>query len=132
MGMFFPGGKRIQRGRGIGGWLGIASKLFRPLGSLAVKAIKSPAGKKIVNAVKNQAIDSSINVANDLASGKGVKESLKDEFENVKESTKRKVLTIGSNYLKENNSSFPPKRGKKSSARSSRKQKLKRKRDIFD
>ena len=132
MGLFFPGGKRVQRGRGIGGWLGIASKLFRPLGSLAVKAIKSPAGKKIVNAVKNQAIDSSINVANDLASGKGVKESLKDEFENVKESTKRKVLTIGSNYLKENNSSFLPKRGKKPSARSSRKQKLKRKRDIFD
>ena len=113
MGMFFPGGKRIQRGRGIGGWLGIASKLFRPLGSLAVKAIKSPAGKKIVNAVKNQAIDSSLNVAKDLVSGKGVKESLQDEFENAKENTKRKILTIGSDYLKESDSSFSPKRKKK-------------------
>ena len=132
MGLFFPGGKRVQRGRGIGGWLGIASKLFRPLGSLAVKAIKSPAGKKIVNAVKNQAIDSSINVANDLASGKGVKESLKDEFENVKENTKRKVLTLGADYLKDNNSAAPPKRGKKHFSSSRKKLKLKRKRDIFD
>ena len=113
MGPFFPGGKRIQRGRGVGGWLGIVSKLFKPLGSLAVKAVKSPAGKKIVKAVKNQAIDSSINVATNLASGKGVKESLKDEFENVKENTKRKVLTIGTDYLKENNSSISPKKREK-------------------
>ena len=81
MGPFFHGGERIQRGRGIGGLLRIVSKLFKPLGSLAVKVVKSPAGKRIVNAVKNQAIDSSINVAKDLASGKGVKESLKDEFD---------------------------------------------------
>ena len=132
MGLFFPGGKRIQRGRGIGGWLGIASRLFKPLGSLAVKAVKSPAGKTIVNAVKNQAIDSSINLAKDLVSGKGIKESLKDEFENVKENTKRKVVTIGTNYLKENNYVPPPKRGKKTSTRSNKKPKLKRKRDIFD
>jgi hypothetical protein len=132
MGPFFHGGERIQRGRGIGGLLRIVSKLFKPLGSLAVKVVKSPAGKRIVNAVKNQAIDSSINVAKDLASGKGVKESLKDEFDNVKESTKRKVLTLGTDYLKENNSSFPSKRGKETSVRSRKKPKLKRRRDIFD
>ena len=130
MGPFFPGGKRIQRGRGIGGWL--VSKLFKPLGSLAVKAVKSSTGKKIVNAVKNQAIDSSLNVAKDLVSGKGVKESLKDEFENAKENTKRKILTIGSDYLKENNSSFSPKRKKKNSQGNKKGSKLKRKRDIFD
>ena len=113
MGPFFHGGERIQRGRGIGGLFRIASKLFKPLASLTVKAVKSPAGKQIVNAVKNQAIDSSINVAKDLASGKSVKESLKDEFENVKENTKRKVLTLGADYLKDNNSTVPSKRGKK-------------------
>ena len=86
MAPFFLGGERIQRGKGIGGILRIASKLFKPLGNLAVKAVKSPTGKKIVNAVKSQAIDSSINVAKDLASGQGIKESLKDEFKNSKES----------------------------------------------
>lgn len=132
MAPFFHGAERIQRGKGIGGLLRIASKLFKPLGNLAVKAVKSPTGKKIVNAVKNQAIDSSINVATDLASGKGVQESLKDEFRNVKENTKRKVLAIGSDLLKENNSSSPPKRRKKAASRSRGKLKLKRKRDIFD
>ena len=132
MGMFFHGGERIQRGRGIGGLFRIASKLFKPLAGLAVKAVKSPAGKKIVNAVKNQAIDSSINLAKDLAGGKSVRESLKDEFENVKENTKRKVLTLGADYLKDNNSTVPAKRGKKNSSGFRKKIKLKRKRDIFD
>ena len=132
MGPFFHGGQRIQRGRGIGGLFRIASKLFKPLASLTVKAVKSPAGKQIVNAVKNQAIGSSINVARDLASGKSVKESLKDEFEKVKENTKRKVLTLGADYLKDNNSAAPPKRGKKHFSSSRKKLKLKRKRDIFD
>ena len=66
------------------------------------------------------------------ATGKSVKESLKDEFKNVKENTKRKVLTLGVDYLKDNNSAVPPKRRKKNSSRSSKKIKLKRKRDIFD
>ena len=81
----------------------------------------------IVNAVKNQAIDSSINLAKDLVSGKGIKESLKDEFENVKENTKRKVVTIGSNYLKENNSVSPPKRGKKNLVKEQQKAQIKKK-----
>ena len=132
MGLFFHGGERIQRGRGIGGLFRFASKLFKPLGTLAVKAVKSPAGKKIVNAVKNQAIDSSIKVAQDLVSGKSVKESLKDEFENVKETAKRKVLNLGTDYLRENNSGFLPKKEKKDPSSSRKKPKLKRKRDIFD
>ena len=88
--------------------------------------------KKIVNAVKNQAIDSSIKVAQDLVSGKSVKESLKDEFENVKETAKRKVLNLGTDYLRENNSGFLPKKEKKNPSSSRKKPKLKRKRDIFD
>ena len=134
MGLFFPGGKRIQRGRGIGGWLGIASRLFKPLGSLAVKAVKSPAGKTIVNAVKNQAIDSSINVAKDLVEGKSFKESLTDEYENAKSNAKRKAIDIGSEYLKERNAGFSQKKRIRSNPKKRRKQKnkLRKNRDIFD
>ena len=98
MAPYFHGGERLQRGRGIGGLLRIASSLFRPLGSVTAKALKSATGKKIINAVKNQAIDSSINVARDLVEGKNIKESLKDEFENAKSNaescTKRIVNRI--------------------------------------
>ena len=52
MAPYFHGGERLQRGRGIGGLLRIASSLFRPLGSVTAKALKSAAGKKIINAVK--------------------------------------------------------------------------------
>lgn len=130
MGPFFLGGERIQRGRGVGGFLRSVAKLFKPLGSLAAKAAKSSTGKQIANAVKSQAIDSSLNVVKDLASGKGVKESLKDEFKNVKQNAKRKILAFGDDYLKEKKS----KRVKKipSSSKNQNRTKLKRKRDIFD
>ncbi len=85
MGMHFVGGERIQRGRGIGGLLRIASKLFSPVAKIAKQVLKSDTGKKIVGAVKNQAINSSINIANDIAEGKNMKESLSNEFENVKQ-----------------------------------------------
>ena len=97
----FIGGERIQRGRGIGGILKIASKLFSPLMNVTKKALQTRTGKKIVNAVKEQAIDSSINIAQEIASGKNVKESLKDEFQNVKKNAKRKAVEIGSDYLKD-------------------------------
>jgi LPS O-antigen subunit length determinant protein (WzzB/FepE family) len=99
MGLYFTGSERIQRGRGIGGILRIASKLFAPLASFTKKALSSKVGEKVVKAVKKQAIDSSINIAKDLAAGKNVKESLKGEFENVKQNSKRKALEMGSDYL---------------------------------
>ena len=75
MGTFFRGGERIQRGRGvgIGGVLRMASKLFTPLKNVVQKALSSKTGKKIISSVKEQAIDSSINLAKDLASGKDLK-----------------------------------------------------------
>ena len=68
MGIYFDGGERLQRGRGIGGLLKLASKLFSPLARVAKKALQSNTGKKLANAVKEQAIESSINVASDLES----------------------------------------------------------------
>merc|ERR1712055_85244 len=93
------GGERLQRGRGIGGILKLASKIFSPLKSLAQTAIKSDSGKQVVNALKKQAVASSINIANDIASGKNIKKSLKDELVEVKNKTKRKAFQLGSEYL---------------------------------
>ena len=131
MAPYFHGGERLQRGRGIGGLLRIASSLFRPLGSVTAKALKSAAGKKIINAVKNQAIDSSINVARDLVEGKNIKESLKDEFENAKSNAKRKAIEIGSDYLKKKNAEFSSAPKKRRISRK-RIRKTVKKRDIFD
>ena len=84
MGIYFDGGDRLQRGRGVGGLLKLASKLFSPLTRIAKKAIQSNTGKQITNAVKEQAIQSSINVASDIAKGRNIKDSIEDEFENAK------------------------------------------------
>ena len=132
MAPYFHGGERLQRGRGIGGLLRIASKLFRPMGTLTAKALKSQTGKKIINAVKNQAIDSSINVAKDLAEGKSFKESFKDEYENAKSNVKRKAVDIGSEYLKERQSGFPQKKRLRGGPKKKQKPRSKSKRDIFD
>lgn len=130
MGLYFAGGDRIQRGRGIGGLLRIASKLFSPIGSLAKKALESNNGKKIINAVKKQAIDSSINVVKDVTQGKQLGESLKDEFQNVKKNVKRKAIDIGIDVLKGERA----KKIKGSSGKSKRKgvRKQRKNRDIFD
>ena len=100
MGTFFRGGERIQRGKGIGGVLRIASKLFTPLKNIVQKALSSETGKKVISSVKEQAIDSSINLAKDLASGKDLKRSITDEMENVKANAKRKAIDIGIDLLK--------------------------------
>ena len=100
MGTFFRGGERIQRGKGIGGVLRIASKLFTPLKNIVQKALSSETGKKVISSVKEQAIDSSINLAKDLASGKDLKRSITDEIGNVKANAKRKAIDIGIDLLK--------------------------------
>ena len=94
MGAFFWGGERVQRGKGLGGFIRLASKLFTPLKKVAQKALTSNTGKKVVSAVKEQAIDSSINLAKDIASGKDLKTSLKDELSNIKGAAKRKAIDI--------------------------------------
>ena len=100
MGIYFDGGDRLQRGRGVGGLLKLASKLFSPLTRIAKKAIQSNTGKQITNAVKEQAIQSSINVASDIAKGRNIKDSIEDEFENAKTNSKKRAFEIGIDYLK--------------------------------
>jgi hypothetical protein len=100
MGLLFVGGDRVQRGRGIGGILKWATKLFSPLKNIAKKVLTSDTGKKVVNAVKEQAVDSSINIASDIASGKNFKESLTGELNNAGNNSKRKALELGLEYLK--------------------------------
>ena len=107
-----------------------ASKLFLPISRVAKKAIQSNTGKKIVDAVKEQAIDSSINIATDIAKGKDLKGSLSNELENVKDKTKRKAVEIGLDFLNEKSA----KNRKKQVQKSSKKTKVKRRgkvRDIF-
>ena len=102
MGVYFDGGGRLQRGSGVGGFLKLASRLFSPLARVAKKALESNTGRKLVKAVKEQAIDSSINIATDIAKGRNLKDSLEDEFENAKSNSKRKAIGIGLDYLKGN------------------------------
>ena len=133
MGPFFIGGKRVQRGKDIGGLLRLATKLLRPVGTLAAKALKSDTGKRIVDAVKNQAIDSSLNIAKDLAEGKNIKETFKNEFDNVKDNTKRKAIDIGVDLLRGNIEKPPQKKAKKIIRKATKKsKKSKRRGDIFD
>ena len=123
----------MQRGKGIGGLLRLATKLLRPVGTLAAKALKSDTGKRIVDAVKNQAIDSSLNIAKDLAEGKNIKETFKNEFDNVKDNTKRKAIDIGVDLLRGNIEKPPQKKAKKIIRKATKKSmKSKRRGDIFD
>ena len=62
MALRFIGGDRIQRGRGVGGLLRLASKLFSPVARVVKNVLRSNTGKLIGNAVKEQAVESSINV----------------------------------------------------------------------
>lgn len=126
----FIGGDRLQRGRGIGGILRIASRLLSPIAKVAKSALQSDTGRKIGNAVKQQAIESSINLASDIAKGKTVKESFKDELKNVKHNTKRKAVEIGLDHLK-NYSTKPLAIGEKKKAYPKKSKPKKKKRDIF-
>ena len=98
MSLRFAGGERLQRGRGIGGILRLAKSVFSPLlskmGTAAVSAVKSKTGQKAIKALKKQAIDSSLNLATDVLSGKNLKDSLDDEVLNVKEKSLQKLAGL--------------------------------------
>ena len=130
MGLYFLGGERIQRGRGIGGLLRIASKLFSPVGTLAKNVLKSDKGRKIINAVKEQAIDSSVNIVKDIAEGKNLNDSLKDEFQNVKKNAKRKAVNAGIEILKGEQAKKV--NGPRQKFNNNKTKRRRKKRDIFD
>ena len=102
-----------------------ATKLFTPLKNVTQKVLSSKTGRKVISSVKEQAIDSSINLAKDLASGKNLKQSITDEVENVKDNMKRKAVDIGIDFLKSKKKK--PQKTKKKVAQRRKKQK-----DIFD
>ena len=93
-------------------------------------ALQSDTGRKIGKAVKQQAIESSINLASDIANGKPIKDSLSDEFKNVKRNTKRKAVEIGLDHLK-NYSTKPTATGRKKKTEPKNTKLKKRKKDIF-
>ena len=82
----FSGGERYQRGRGIGGLLRLANGLFKPAIESIGRVVKSNTGKAIGNALKNQAIDTAKNLATDVLTGNNLKEGVKREVHNIKNS----------------------------------------------
>ena len=85
MSIWFSHGGRFQRGRGIGGLLRLAKGLFKPAIQTIGKAAKSNTGKAIGRALKNQAIESAINLATDVLSGNSLKEGVESEVNNIKD-----------------------------------------------
>ena len=65
----FTGGEYLQRGRGLGGLLRLAKSVFSPIVRTVAKAANSNTGKSILNALKQQAIDSTVNLATDALRG---------------------------------------------------------------
>jgi len=111
MSVRFVGSERLQRGRGIGGLLRLAGSVFKPLlskaGSVAAKAVKtaskiakSKAGQKALKALKEQAIDSSLNIATDVLGGQNIGDSLKNEAGNIKQQSLKKLETVRRSNLK--------------------------------
>ena len=104
----------MQKGRGIGGLLRVASALFKPLlksvGNTALKVAQSDAGKAIGKAVKEQAIKSAKNIALDTIRGENIKDSVKNEVSNVR---KRVADTIGSTIDKSKKRKLSSKRRQK-------------------
>ena len=81
----FTGGEYLQRGRGLGGLLRLAKSVFSPIVRTVTKAAKSNTGKAILNALKEQAIESTVNLATDALRGNDMSESFQGEFNSIRE-----------------------------------------------
>ena len=93
MSLRFSGGQVLQRGRGIGGLLRLMKSVFAPVVKSVsrgvVSAAKSEGGKKLLNVLKEQAVNSSMNIAADTLRGA----DLKDSFQKEAKILKRNVAT---------------------------------------
>ena len=102
----FDQNPRLQRGRGLGGIFKSLAKLASPLISNAAKtaktAIASPAAKRLVKSLKQQAVESGANILTDVIDGKNVGESLSSEFDNVKEKSRYAAKKALSNLASSN------------------------------
>ena len=84
MSIRFSGGDRFQRGRGIGGILRAAKSLFQPIIGTIGRAVKSNTGKAIGNAIKEQVIESGVNLAADALRGNDLSVELNREANSFK------------------------------------------------
>ena len=85
MSIRFSGGEGFQRGRGIGGILRLAKRLFKPVITTIGKAVKSNTGKAIGNAIKEQVIESGTNLAVNALRGNNLRDGINREVNTLKE-----------------------------------------------
>ena len=111
MSIWFSCGERFQRGRGIGGLLGLAKGLFKPVIQSISKAAKSTTDKAVGRALKNQAIETATNLATDILSGNSLKEGVEREVNNIKGRAVLGLQHLGED--KEDNYRYKKKKNKK-------------------
>ena len=90
----FTGGEHLQRGRGLGGLLRLAKSVFSPIARTVVKAAKSNTGKSILNALKQQAIESTVNLATDALRGNDMSESFQGEINSIRENAANSIENL--------------------------------------
>ena len=90
----FAGGEYLQRGRGLGGLLRLAKSVFSPIVRSVTKAAKSNTGKSILNALKQQAIESSMNLATDALRGNDMSESFQGEVKSIRENAANSIESL--------------------------------------
>ena len=114
MSLRFRGGGKLQRGRGIGGLLRLAKNVFSPIvksiGKTAIQAATSKAGQKAIGAIKDQAVNSALNMVSDAISGNSLRESAETQFRVGKEA----IGTIVKKQLEDMQAPFMEKKKKKS------------------
>ena len=116
----FTGGEYLQRGRGLGGLLRLAKSVFSPIVRTVAKAAKSNTGKSILNALKQQAIESSVNLATDALRGNDMSESFQGELDSIRENAATSIENLRKPRKR------PKKRGQKGSGCESKAKKSKR------
>ena len=106
MSLRFVGGEHLQRGRGIGGLLRLMKSVFSPVvktvGKKVASAIKSSSGKKILNVLKDQAIDSSMTLASNALKGNDMNTSIQDELNSVKSNLSTVIDELRANRKRSN------------------------------
>ena len=106
MSLRFVGGEHLQRGRGIGGILRLMKSVFTPIvknvGKKVVSAVKSSSGKKILNVLKDQAIDSSMTLASNALKGNDMNTSIQDELNIVKSNLSTVIDELRENRKRSN------------------------------
>ena len=98
MGIQFYGGERIQKGRGIGGLLRLLKSVFLPavksVGKTVLRTAKSDTGKMIAHALKEQAIESGINLASSALRGENLKNAAEAELQTSKDTAAKTLERI--------------------------------------